>query len=101
MIALTEARLCRCPHSPLAGDCRTGNSVRCSASAVNHHRFVGSTTFRGNSTYVGGAIYIDEGDWETPVINYPEDLADLVFEDNRVNVSFSSQASPASMSITL
>lgn len=55
-------------------------------------RFIGTTTFRENWANVGGAIYlrVDKPShvdtWETPIVIYPDDPTDLIFEDNGANV---------------
>lgn len=60
-------------------------------------RFAGSTTFKDNWAYIGGAIFNrypeDSSDtqsdepYTTPTITFPEDPADLVFEGNEASVS--------------
>lgn len=48
-------------------------------------RLMGSTTFKENSAYEGGAIYTDDGsaDEAASVTTFPDDT---VFEDNNADV---------------
>lgn len=75
--------------SPLVFFCPGIRSVPSTAlrGLDGYGRLIGTTTFRANRAGVGGAIFLNVDEGEAPVIVFPEDPADLIFEDNEANVS--------------